>query len=277
MFRRGSERFGEVRIIMYSVQGSIPPGKKRFYSAPAALCIITGCTYSTALKTLALVETAYALSLVSGDTYANSLKRIVMPETITKYYKNTTSKSINHALNFLGWKSSAIVVRLNLHELILARLDDCRIPKLPTLAHWLKIRSKGMLRRTYLILLRDRYIVIHGRNAADCYTIEPVCIKNMHFKQALVTRIWSVKKIREKTMNIDRYPELGIKMKRHSFEECLSLVRTLWPDAYTEGSTGAERTFWSRALGQSELVGHCWPLRNPKATNMWVRIKGISS
>jgi hypothetical protein len=62
-------------------------------------------------------------------------------------------------------------------------------------------------------------------------------------------------------MNKDRYQFLGAKTRVRSFDEALVAVRVVWPGAFVEGSTGAERTFFVRSGGDLGLVAHCWPVR----------------
>lgn len=60
-------------------------------------------------------------------------------------------------------------------------------------------------------------------------------------------------------MNKDRYPELGQKVSVDSIEAALERVRQTWPNATMEGSTGAERSFWTKTSSGNGLIGHCWP------------------
>ena len=68
-------------------------------------------------------------------------------------------------------------------------------------------------------------------------------------------------------MNRDLHPELGKRQRVASLDECLGLVRVAYPNAYMEGSTGVERSFWVRG----NLVAHAWPVRG-KTEEMWLRV-----
>ncbi len=59
-------------------------------------------------------------------------------------------------------------------------------------------------------------------------------------------------------MEKDRYPGLGRKRTLGSPEAVLDAVRSAWPGAGQEGSTGVERTFTVRQDGRERLVAHSW-------------------
>lgn len=62
-------------------------------------------------------------------------------------------------------------------------------------------------------------------------------------------------------MNKDRYSFLAPRILVADFEAALLTVRKIWPTAYAEGSTGAERTFYVGLSDGAGLVAHCWPRR----------------
>lgn len=74
-------------------------------------------------------------------------------------------------------------------------------------------------------------------------------------------------------MNRDQHPELGPRLRMGSMKDCLNAVLALYPDAYAEGSTGAERSFWVHG----KLVAHAWPVRNVLSHDdpMWCRLKPL--
>lgn len=57
-------------------------------------------------------------------------------------------------------------------------------------------------------------------------------------------------------------PKLGPAKRVASFEAALDAIREFYPNAYVEGSTGPERSFWV----ENEAVGIAWPIRvrNPE-------------
>ena len=77
---------------------------------------------------------------------------------------------------------------------------------------------------------------------------------------------------------IDRYPELGKKVFVADEDAVLSYIRSQWPDAWQEGSTGPERSWWTDdddaplhldAFGKPAMIGHSWP---KQTTGYWVRL-----
>lgn len=71
----------------------------------------------------------------------------------------------------------------------------------------------------------------------------------------------------------DIHKDLGTKSRVSSIEEALFRVREHWPEAYLEGSTGYQRSFWVReGSGEAELVGHSWEIRG-RDDDFWLRIK----
>jgi hypothetical protein len=69
-------------------------------------------------------------------------------------------------------------------------------------------------------------------------------------------------------VNRDIHPELGERQRVASADEALLRVLVVHPKAHSEGSMGAERSFW---VG-GELVAVMWPVRGqPEA--MWLRVK----
>lgn len=69
---------------------------------------------------------------------------------------------------------------------------------------------------------------------------------------------------------LDRYPELGPKLTAATEMEAMTMVRAVWSQAYKEGSTGYERTWW---VGK-ELVAHQWPKSARAPEPLWIRIRG---
>jgi hypothetical protein len=58
---------------------------------------------------------------------------------------------------------------------------------------------------------------------------------------------------------IDRYPHLGPKRVISTWESVIDFVRVTYPNAYAEGSTGAERSWW--IPGKPAIhIGHSWPI-----------------
>jgi hypothetical protein len=66
----------------------------------------------------------------------------------------------------------------------------------------------------------------------------------------------------------DRYPELGPKKRYEDLLDVIVAFRSTRHDPIVmEGSTGPERTFWSKG----ELVGHAWPT-DMGLKSYWARI-----
>lgn len=62
-------------------------------------------------------------------------------------------------------------------------------------------------------------------------------------------------------MSKDRYPILGSKVKADSWEAAIDRIRTEWPRAVCEGSTGMERS-WTMFRGAEQVVvAHMWETR----------------
>jgi hypothetical protein len=57
---------------------------------------------------------------------------------------------------------------------------------------------------------------------------------------------------------MDRYKKLGKKTEITGPEEALLRAREYWPNVFQEGSTGPERTWWSRIGDETALVAHHW-------------------
>ncbi len=57
---------------------------------------------------------------------------------------------------------------------------------------------------------------------------------------------------------VDIHKELGQKQTVDSEEAVLSLVRDHYPNAFQEGSTGPQRTWWIRQDKEIILIGHSW-------------------
>jgi hypothetical protein len=60
------------------------------------------------------------------------------------------------------------------------------------------------------------------------------------------------------------------------WEALILRVRAIWPDAWAEGSTGPERSWWTRDESAPDydgiwaLIGHSWP---KKTGGYWLRLK----
>jgi hypothetical protein len=70
----------------------------------------------------------------------------------------------------------------------------------------------------------------------------------------------------------DRYAEtLGGDLSRHeTLEDAIARVKSVYPQAYAEGSTGFERTFW--VSGEEDIVAHAW--MSGKGRGVWhLRLK----
>lgn len=65
--------------------------------------------------------------------------------------------------------------------------------------------------------------------------------------------------------------ELGERQRVSSYEAAADAVRSVWPRAYAEGSTGAERSWWVRDGSETTLVAHSWPGR--LRVGFWLRVK----
>jgi hypothetical protein len=68
---------------------------------------------------------------------------------------------------------------------------------------------------------------------------------------------------------MDRYKKLGKKMEIDAPEQARLLVQEYWPNAFQEGSTGPERTWWVRAGGETMLVAHHW--QEPRSGKWFLR------
>jgi hypothetical protein len=73
-------------------------------------------------------------------------------------------------------------------------------------------------------------------------------------------------------MLYDIHHDLGPKMRVASYEDAFATVRTIWPGARSEGSTGSQRSFWIGPGADAELVGHAWEVRSAKG-GWWLRAK----
>jgi hypothetical protein len=75
-------------------------------------------------------------------------------------------------------------------------------------------------------------------------------------------------------MPIDIHKELGRRQIFRDFEAVLRKVRSVYPEAYAEGSTGPERSWWIRTDDGMILIGHSWPIRSSKPQNeQYLRLK----
>lgn len=70
----------------------------------------------------------------------------------------------------------------------------------------------------------------------------------------------------------DIHPDLGPRTRVATVEKALAAVRKVWPQAYLEGSTGFQRSFWVDLAGEAELVGHCWEIRGISG-DFWLRVR----
>ena len=70
-------------------------------------------------------------------------------------------------------------------------------------------------------------------------------------------------------MTRDRYPDLGPKEDLSSFDSALERVREAWPEAWQEGSTGLERTWWVREGATTRCIAHHWETRKGR---VYVRV-----
>lgn len=68
---------------------------------------------------------------------------------------------------------------------------------------------------------------------------------------------------------MDRYPKLGRKIELEGPEQALTLVREYWPNAYQEGSTGPERSWWSPVGDDLAMVAHHWQV--PRSGKWYLR------
>jgi hypothetical protein len=59
----------------------------------------------------------------------------------------------------------------------------------------------------------------------------------------------------------DRFPDLGRRQTVAHEDDVLALVRSIWPGAWQEGSTGSERTWWNGDRKKPDLVAHSWSPR----------------
>ena len=155
-------------MTLHKVKGS-PPVGKRYYSAPAAISIITGCRYERALATLHS-DQPLAAGWVTGR-WINVFE-------------------ITRALCTLGWQCEAEPVQPTTREAVLARLDNCRTPRPPSLAQWLKMRTGTLTTATLLVHLSGHWLVVKGRKAADNFTPNGVFIRQLNFRRAKVLGVW---------------------------------------------------------------------------------------
>lgn len=70
-------------------------------------------------------------------------------------------------------------------------------------------------------------------------------------------------------LHVDRYPELGPKVRISGFEDALDKVRARYPAAYAEGSTGSERTWFVGRPPDRRHVAHHWETR---VGGWWLRM-----
>jgi hypothetical protein len=106
----------------------------------------------------------------------------------------------------------------------------------------------------------DGYMHRH-HNIGDHITAEQSC--------------YSLRRLDNKQMNGDKYPDMGIKLKRFSLDDCLEEVKKKYPTAYMEGAAGLGRSFFIRSNPHPLLVGVCWSSGKPtKDWNYiwWVRV-----
>ena len=71
------------------------------------------------------------------------------------------------------------------------------------------------------------------------------------------------------TMDVDRYPTLGRKVRISGPEEALERVRALYPLAVQHGSTGAERPWTIGAVRERMIVAHHWSPGTARAGGSW--------
>jgi len=161
---------------LHKVKGS-PPKGKRLYSGPAAISIITGCRYEKAMEVL-------------------------------KSHSETTGTGISpwlmfNALASLGWRMRPVKIESTIQETVLARLDDCRDPKLPSLARWFKLRG-NLTNCLLLVKLSGHWLVVKGRKAADNYHPESVFIRDINFRRSTVVAVWTL----EHVAKVETNPEI---------------------------------------------------------------------
>lgn len=73
-------------------------------------------------------------------------------------------------------------------------------------------------------------------------------------------------------MNKDRYPNLGLRVDVEGFDKLLGIVQDNYYNAYAEGSTGSERSYFvQNGAWEPTLVAHSWPVRGSE-TRFWLRI-----
>jgi hypothetical protein len=82
-------------------------------------------------------------------------------------------------------------------------------------------------------------------------------------------------------MKLDKYPDMGTKLKRFSLDDCFEEVKKKYPNAYMEGAAGLQRSFFIRNIGlntrseEAKLVGACWSSGKPTEDwnyIWWVRV-----
>lgn len=73
--------------------------------------------------------------------------------------------------------------------------------------------------------------------------------------------------------DIDRYPTLGPKLRIGCFEDALSMVRNVHPDAVKHGSIGIERVWTVGEMPDRKVVAHHWsPSGGAQGKPWWIRI-----
>jgi hypothetical protein len=72
---------------------------------------------------------------------------------------------------------------------------------------------------------------------------------------------------------LDRYKYLGKKEWVADWDSLVLRVRSVWTDAWQEGSTGPERSWWTKdetAPDALRLIGHSFP---KKTGGYWLRLR----
>jgi hypothetical protein len=78
-------------------------------------------------------------------------------------------------------------------------------------------------------------------------------------------------------MDIDRFPDLGRRVRISSFEDALRLVREVHPGASQHGSTGVERTWTVGDPPWRRIVAHHWsPSSGAAGKPWWLRISPVA-
>lgn len=133
--------------------------KGRTFCGPYSVCTITGKKVSAVKRVIA-----------DRREYYGRRNRSVM---------GTSFGDLDHALKHFGY--TAIYVPVYQKNL--------------TLTQWCKKRTPDMMKHTFIIQLREHWIVVRGRKMNDTFSKEPVFLKEGPWRKAKVHAVYRIVKV----------------------------------------------------------------------------------